>query len=143
MVRASVGPPGGLERRLPGSPFAVAARHERECIATRADASHLHDVLDMKSSSLPAVRVEPVSRSDAKAVLDEGESLSDFVASCVREGVDWRRRQDAFLARARDAVERSEREDSGSSPQEVLRQMDVRLESAHQRRAAGQPSSGR
>jgi hypothetical protein len=103
----------------------------------------MHYVLRMKTSTLPAVRVEPALRSDAEAVLDEGESLSDFVASCVRDGVAWRRTQEAFLARARDAVERSEREDSGISPQEVLRRMDARLEQARKRLAAGKPSRRR
>jgi hypothetical protein len=50
--------------------------------------------------------------------------------------------QEAFLARASVAVERSEREDSGISPQEMLRQMNVRLEAARQRLAAGKPSAG-
>ena len=104
---------------------------------------HLHYIAGMKTSTLPAVRVEPALRSDAEAVLDEGESLSDFVASCVRDGVAWRRTQDAFLARAQDAVERSARENSGISPHEVLRQMDVRLEAARQRLAASKPSAGR
>jgi hypothetical protein len=103
----------------------------------------MHYILDMKSSTLPAVRVEPALRSDAEAVLDEGESLSDFVTSCVRDGVAWRRTQDAFLARARDAVERSERENTGHSPQEVLQQMDARLEAARQRLVAVKPSAGR
>lgn len=97
----------------------------------------------MKTSTLPAVRVEPALRSDAEAVLDEGESLSDFVATCVRDGVAWRRTQDAFLARARDAVERSEREDNGISPQEVLRRMDARLNAARRQLAAGKRRSGR
>jgi hypothetical protein len=97
----------------------------------------------MKTSTLPAVRVEPALRSDAEAVLDEGESLSDFVASCVRDGVAWRRTQDAFLARAQHAIERSEREDRGVTPQEVLRRMDDRLEAARQRLATGKQSSGR
>lgn len=70
-------------------------------------ASHLHYVVDMKTSTLPAVRVEPALRCDAEAVLDEGESLSDFVASCVRDGIAWRRTQHSFLMRAQDAVERS------------------------------------
>lgn len=95
----------------------------------------------MKTSTPPAVRVEPALRCDAEAVLDVCESLSDCVASWVRDGVAWRRTQDVFLARARDAVERSEREDSGVSPQEVLRQMDVRLEAARQRPVAGKPSA--
>ncbi|MBN8491994.1 MAG: prevent-host-death protein [Burkholderiales bacterium] len=97
----------------------------------------------MKTSTLPAVRVEPALRSDAEAVLDEGESLSDFVATCVRDGVAWRRTQDAFLARARDAVERSEREDNGISPQEVLRRMDARLDAARRQLTAGKRRSGR
>jgi hypothetical protein len=119
------------------------APNEVEYVAMLVHESHLHYIFRMKSSTLPPVRVEPALRSDAEAVLDEGESLSDFVASCVRDGVAWRRTQDAFLARARDAVERSEREDSGISPQDVLRQMDVRLEAARQRLAAVKPSSGR
>ena len=118
------------------------ARHEVGHPTILADASHLHYIVDMKTSTLPAVRVEPALRSDAEAVLDEGESLSDFVASCVRDGVAWRRMQDAFLARASVAVERSEHEDSGISPQEMLRQMDVRLEAARQRLAAGKPGAG-
>lgn len=90
----------------------------------------------MKSSTLPPVRVEPALRSDAEAVLDEGESLSDFIAACVRGGVAWRRTQDAFLIRARDAVERSERENNAIPAQEVLRRMDERLAAARKRLAA-------
>ena len=97
----------------------------------------------MKTSTLPPVRVEPELRRDAEAVLDEGESLSDFVASCVRDGVAWRRTQDAFLLRASDAVERSERDDSGISPQELLRRMDDRLELARERLAKRKPNMPR
>ena len=132
----------GRDRRLTGGSLVAVARHEAERLTILAHASHLHYIVEMKTSTLPAVRVEPALRSDAEAVLDKGESLSDFVASCVRDGVAWRRTQDAFLARASVAVERSEREDSGISPQEMLRQMDVRLEAARQRLAAGKPSAG-
>lgn len=96
----------------------------------RHRASHLHYITFMKTATLPAVRVEPRLRSDAEAVLDEGESLSDFVAACVRDGVAWRRTQDAFLARAADSVERSERERTGITPKQMLQRMDDRLESA-------------
>jgi hypothetical protein len=41
-----------------------------------ADASHLQSIVDMKTSTLPAVRVEPALRSAAEEVLDDGESLS-------------------------------------------------------------------
>jgi hypothetical protein len=107
------------------------------------DASHKHYIGRMKTSTLPAVRVEPTLRRDAEAVLDDGESLSDFVAACVRGGVTWRRTQDAFLARAREAVERSEREGSGISSLEALRRMDDRLDAAHKRLAARKSRAGR
>jgi hypothetical protein len=132
----------GRERRLTVGPHVTFDSGEAERLKILVRAPHLHYIDSMKSSTLPAVRVEPALRNDAEAVLDEGESLSDFVASCVRDGVAWRLTQDAFLARARDAVERSEREDSGISPQEVLRRMDVRLEAACQRLVAGKPSAG-
>ncbi len=59
----------------------LAGRQRRETVPegplTFASASHLHYAARMKTSALPAVRVEPALRSDAEAVLDEGESLSD------------------------------------------------------------------
>ena len=102
----------------------------------------MHYVVEMKTSTLPAMRVEPALRSDAEAVLNGGESLSDFVSACVRDGVAWRRTQDAFAAPARDAVERSERENNGISPQEVLWRMDALLDAARQRLASGKPRAG-
>jgi len=97
----------------------------------------------MNSSNLPAVRVESALRSDAESVLDEGETLSDFIATCVRDGVARRRTQDVFLARAHDAVERSERDDRGISPLELLQRMDDQLEVAHRRLAASKPRAER
>jgi hypothetical protein len=90
----------------------------------------------MKSAFLPAVRVEPDLRRDAESVLDDGESLSDFIAACVRNGVKWRRTQDAFLTRSQDAVDRALRDASGISPQELLKRVDDRLDEA-QRRLSG------
>ena len=84
----------------------------------------------MKSVFLPAVRVEPDLRHDAESVLDDGESLSDFIATCVRNGVKWRRTQDAFLTRSQDAVHRAVRDGRGISPQELLKRMDDRLDEA-------------
>jgi hypothetical protein len=92
-------------------------------------------------TTLAAARVEPSLRHDAEAVLDEGEPLSDFVTECVRQGVMWRRTQDEFLARARDAVEWSIREDTGISPQELLKRMDDRLAAAQRRPKATAPST--
>lgn len=42
----------------------------------------------------------------------------------------WNRVQDQFLARAQTAVERARREGSGISPDELLRRMDDRIDTA-------------
>ena len=78
-----------------------------EQTAVLIDASHLHCFAGMKTSTLPAVRVEPALRGEAEAILDEGESLSDIVASCVRDGVAWaacRRRVSRTRQRRRRAI---------------------------------------
>ncbi len=95
----------------------------------------------MKSAFLPAVRVEPDLRRDAESVLDDGESLSDFIATCVRNGVKWRRTQDAFLTRSQDTVDRALRDGSGISPQELLKRVDDRLDEARRRLSGRLPAS--
>lgn len=87
----------------------------------------------MKTSTLPPVRVEPTLRAEVEALLDEGESLSDFVAACVRDGVAWRRTQDAFVTRAHGAVERAVREGSGLTPDEVQGRLERQLQAARAR----------
>lgn len=44
----------------------------------------------MKSAVLPQVRIEPALRANVEAVLGEGESLSAFVESAVRQAVEHR-----------------------------------------------------
>ena len=95
----------------------------------------------MKSSFLPAVRVEPDLRRDAESVLDDGESLSDFIATYVRNGIKWRRTQDAFLMRSQDAIDRALRDGSGISPQELLKRVDDRLDEARRRLSGRLPPS--
>jgi hypothetical protein len=84
----------------------------------------------MKRSPLSSVRIASAVRSDALAVLDKGECLSDFVAQCVRSGIVWRRTQDAFIVRSRDAVERAVHEGGGITPDELLKRVDDRIDAA-------------
>ena len=71
---------------------------------------HLHYNVRMKTSTIPAVRVEPEFRAEMEAVLAEGESMSEFVEASVRAGVERRRVQAEFVARglrARDVARRT------------------------------------
>jgi hypothetical protein len=64
----------------------------------------------MKTATLPSLRVEPELRDAAESVLQEGETLSSFVETAVREQVALRRQREAFLARgilSRDQARRS------------------------------------
>jgi hypothetical protein len=53
----------------------------------------------MKTASLPSLRVEPELRDAAESVLVEGESLSSFIESAVRETIERRRTRAQFIAR--------------------------------------------
>ena len=52
----------------------------------------------MKTSTIPSVRVEPELREQLERVLQEGETLSSFVESSVRETVRRRVEQAEFVA---------------------------------------------
>jgi predicted transcriptional regulator len=53
----------------------------------------------MKTATFPAVRVNPELRQAAEEILQEGETLSSFVEQSIRENVERRQFQQAFIAR--------------------------------------------
>jgi hypothetical protein len=53
----------------------------------------------MKSATLPSLRVEPELREAAEGVLQDGESLSGFIETSVRETIERRRTRAEFIAR--------------------------------------------
>jgi len=61
----------------------------------------------MKSATIPSLRVTPELRDAAESVLQDGETLSSFVEGSLRQQIEHRRAQQAFIARgmtARDEV---------------------------------------
>lgn len=53
----------------------------------------------MKTATIPAVRVAPEFRAQVEALLNDNESLSEFVETAVRDSVRRRSNQTAFIAR--------------------------------------------
>lgn len=53
----------------------------------------------MKTATLPSLRVDPALREAAESVLLEGESLSSFIETSVRETIERRRVRSEFIAR--------------------------------------------
>lgn len=64
----------------------------------------------MKTASLPPVRVDPALRKAAETVLRDGESLSAFMEQSLKDEVQRRKQQRAFIQRglaARNAARRN------------------------------------
>ncbi len=53
----------------------------------------------MKTANLPSLRVDPLLRDAAHSVLQQGETLSGFMESAVRETIERRRARAEFVAR--------------------------------------------
>ena len=53
----------------------------------------------MKTATLPSLRVEPELRESAESVLREGETLSGFIETSLREAIQRRRIRSEFIAR--------------------------------------------
>ena len=81
----------------------------------------------MKSAVIPQVRVEPELRAELEAVLQEGETLSEFVEASVRNAVAFRRVQSSFHERGQAAWEHYQATGESVSTEEVLSKLQARL----------------
>ena len=87
----------------------------------------------MKSATIPAVRVEPELREQIEALLDDGESLSEFVESSVRASVRRRQEQSEFMARGLASLDRARRVGDEVPASEVVAELRATLETARRR----------
>jgi len=98
-------------------------------------ANATHEVIAMKSATLPSLRVEPELRRAAEAVLHEGESLSSFMEQSLRDEVNRRRMQAEFIARGLAAREEAKRTGVYYSVEESMSGLDAIL-ARHKPRAS-------
>lgn len=82
----------------------------------------------MKTAVIPQVRVEAQLRADLESVLRDGETLSEFVEATVRSAIEFRRMQMEFQARADAAWRRFQKSGQGRPADEVLAQLQSRLD---------------
>lgn len=92
----------------------------------------------MKSATLPSIRVEPELRDEAQQVLLEGESLSQFVESAVRDSVRRRQAQTEFVARGLASLEAARASGRYVEPARLLGKLEAMLEKA--RAGAAKPA---
>jgi predicted transcriptional regulator len=85
---------------------------------------------DMKSRTLPPLRVTPALRREAESVLEDGETLSAFILDSVARSVEARRARQAFVARGIASAARARNSGRYVSADAVLRKLSRRLTAA-------------
>ncbi len=94
------------------------------------DVSHLLYAPRMRSATFPPIRVEPEVRAEVEAVLRDGETLTQFIEEAVVAAAAWRRSQAEFVKRGETAIERWRREGGGYKVDDVMADLQARLDSA-------------
>jgi len=89
----------------------------------------------MKTTTIPSIRVEPDFRAEVEAVLGEGETVSQFVETSVRAGVERRRMQAEFIARGLRSRDEARRTGDYVDADTVIDGLQRKLDAAHTRRA--------
>ena len=89
----------------------------------------------MRSATFPPIRVEPEVRAEVEAVLREGEWLTQFNEEAVVAAAAWRRLQSEFVIRGEAAIERWKQEDGGYAVDQVMAELQARLDEARRRAA--------
>lgn len=84
----------------------------------------------MKTSTIPSLRVEPEFREQLESVLREGETLSSFVEASLRERVRSRIEQAEFVARGLASLEEVKRGGKTYTIDEVLGRLQAKLDTA-------------
>lgn len=84
----------------------------------------------MKTSTIPAVRVEPELREQLEKVLEDGETLSSFVETSVRETVRRRVEQAEFVARGLASLVNAKRTGRFIAAEDVVAKLEKRLDQA-------------
>ena len=84
----------------------------------------------MKTATLPPIRVAPEFRVELEGVLEQGESLSQFVENAVRTTVAKRKHQAEFIRRGIAAIEATKRDGNGLPADVVIAKLEAKLAAA-------------
>lgn len=98
-----------------------------------SDVAQLRYTVLMKTATIPSVRVEPEFRVEVEGVLNEGETLSEFVEASVRASVERRRIQAEFIARGLRSRDEARRTGEYVDADVVIQGLQRKLEAARTR----------
>ena len=89
----------------------------------------------MKTATLPPIRVAPDFRLELEGVLEQGESLSQFVENAVRATVARRKNQAEFVRRGIAAIAATRQNGDGIPAAVVVASLEAKLAAARQAKA--------
>lgn len=95
-----------------------------------SDELHLQYNSSMKSATIPPIRITPAFRGEIESVLEQDESLSEFIENAVRQSVLKRQNQSEFVRRGMVAIQETQRLGNGIAADAVLAQLDAKLAAA-------------
>ncbi len=90
----------------------------------------------MKTATIPSVRVEPELRAEVESLLDEGETVSEFVEASVRAAVLRRRNQAEFIAKGMRSLDDARRTGDYVDAESVVEALQRKLDAARARKPA-------
>jgi hypothetical protein len=96
----------------------------------------MHYNADMKSATIPSVRVEPELRTEVESLLADGETVSEFVEASVRAAVVRRRNQAEFVARGMRSLDDARRTGHYVEAEAVVQALQRKLDAARKRKPA-------
>jgi hypothetical protein len=97
--------------------------------------TQVHYIVPMKTAVIPQIRVEPELRAELESVLKQGETLTEFVESSVRNAIAFRRVQSDFHARAQVASAEYHRSGVSVPVDAVLDRLQSRLDAKRKKLA--------
>jgi Arc/MetJ-type ribon-helix-helix transcriptional regulator len=86
----------------------------------------------MKTATIPSVRVEPEFRQELESLLEEGESLSQFVESALRATAARRHAQSEFVRRGMASIAETKLAGNGIPAETVIAKLEAKLAAARQ-----------
>lgn len=89
----------------------------------------------MKTATLPPIRVAPDLRQELEGVLEQGETLSQFVESAVRSVVERRKHQAEFVRRGITAIAETKRTGQGVPADQMVARLEAKLTAAQRSQA--------
>ena len=88
---------------------------------------------DMKTTTIPPIRVSQELRKQAEAVLEEGETISGFMLESLSRNIEYRKVRQEFVARGLASAAQARKTGKYLSADKVIAKLGRKLDKARRR----------